>query len=111
MSDRLDFGEVVLPAWKLELSSQQSIPFREVESEHGTRAAYMQQDVAFVRTWVRKHRYGESGDYGSYSVDVVWPDGETATWLFDRHVGWPVEVGNEDRDWHGEWMRNYGKGA
>lgn len=107
MSNVLDFGEVILPNWKLELSSQQAVPFREVEAEHGIRAAFMLHDINYIRTWVRKHRYGESGDYGQYRVEVVWPNGETAIWEFDQHVGWPVEDG-KTRDWREEWVKFYG---
>jgi len=107
VSNVLDFGEVVLPNWKLELSSQQAVPFREVESEHGTRAAFLIHDINFARTWIRKHRYGETGEYSTYRIEAVWPNGETADWTFDQSVGWPLEDG-KPRDWKSEWEKHYG---
>lgn len=103
----LDFGEVILPDWKLELSSQQAVPFREVAAQHGVRAAYLLLDINYIRTWVRKRRYGESGDPGMYRVVPTWPNGDTAEWIFDHTVGWPTE-GGEVRDWQADWEQNFG---
>ncbi|AHL18559.1 hypothetical protein ISF9_089 [Microbacterium phage vB_MoxS-ISF9] len=108
MSDVLDLGEVEIPGWRSLMSSQQAVPFREVESRHGIRAAYIIHDINHVRSWIRRRRYGEAdGPACVYRVLVKWPGGEEAVWEFDHTVGWPRENGQE-RDWHAEWMKNFG---
>lgn len=108
MSGVLDLGEVHIPAWRSEMGSQQAVPFREVEARLGIRAAYSMHDISHVRSAVRRRRYGESDDDTTiYRVNVVWPDESEAVWEFDRTVGWPRENG-EARDWHAEWLQNFG---
>lgn len=111
MTDVLDLGEVEIPQWKGYMSSQQAVPFREVEASQGPRVAYMLHDITHVRSWVRARRYGEADDPSKlYRVTVKWPSGETATWDFDHTVGWPIEDGVV-RDWRAEWKQNYGGAA
>lgn len=105
----LDLGEVILPEWKDLMSSPRSyIPFREAENTKGYRSAFMLHDVAFVRSAVRRRRYGEAeGTYDWYRADVVWPNGETAVWTFDGTIGWPVEDGKAV-DWKARWIHTFG---
>lgn len=108
MSDVLDLGEVEIPHWRGQLSSQQAVPFREIEARRGLRSAYLLHDINYVRTQIRRRRYGEAyGPSTHYKVTVTWPNKDTAVWMFDGAVGWPEEVGNS-HDWHAEWMQNYG---
>lgn len=109
--DVLDLGEVDIPLWTSLMNGRNYIPFREVENAHGPRSAFMLHDINFVRTCIRKRRYGESSDpTKTYRIQVNWPNGETAEWEFDHTVAWPREDG-EARDWRGEWMRNFGGAA
>lgn len=103
----LDLGEVSLPQWRDELGAAQAIAFREVESAHGARSAYALQDITFVRTWIRKRLYGEHERAGVYVVQPTWVDGHSERWEFDESIGWPT-VNGEVRDWHSEWMSNFG---
>lgn len=103
----LDLGEVSLPSWRDELGAQQAVAFREVESQHGQRAAFALQDVNYVRTWIRKRLYGEHERAEAYVVQPSWVDGYSERWEFDRNIGWPT-VGGEVRDWHQQWMQNFG---
>lgn len=103
----LDLGEVALPSWRDELLSSQAIPFREVEAQHGVRAAFALQDINYVRTWIRKRLYGEHERAEAYAVTPTWVDGYSESWEFDKDIGWPT-VNGEVRDWHREWMQNYG---
>lgn len=108
MSDVLDLGEVDIPLWRSYMGSQQAVPFREVEANQGPRAAYMLHDINYVRSWIRRRRYGEADKPSSiYRVLVKWPNGDEAIWEFDSSVGWPKEDGKE-RDWHGQWLENFG---
>lgn len=105
MEKILDFGDVVLPNWteNMEMARKKSIV--PTLSEHGYRAAFMLDDITYVRTWVRNYRRGEhiEGRADGYRVNVIWPNGDEAEWQFDTHVGWPLE-GGVKRDWHSEWL-------
>ncbi|QYC54216.1 hypothetical protein SEA_WELCOME_99 [Microbacterium phage Welcome] len=103
----LDLGEVSLPSWRDEMGAQQAIAFREVESRHGGRAAYALQDINYVRTWIRKRLYGEHERADAYKVRPTWVNGESDSWEFGQEIGWPT-VNGEVRDWHAEWMNNFG---
>lgn len=105
----LDLGEVVLPDWKEQMASPRLyVPFREAESKGGPALAFMLHDVAFVRAVVRRRRYGEDeGKYDWYRAEVVWPNGETAMWMFDGTVGWPKEDG-EQIPWRERWVKAFG---
>lgn len=104
----LDLGEVAIPDWKERMSSPRSyIPFREAESVGGPRAAFMLHDVAFVRSAIRRRRYGEAdGEYDWYRAEVIWPNGETAFWTFDRTIGWPTEDGFR-HGWRDRWLKTF----
>lgn len=108
MADVLDLGEVEIPDWSQVMNARSYIPFREVAHRRGDRAAFLLHDIAYVRSCVRRRRYGEAYEPSHlYRVQVSWPNGETATWEFDHTVGWPTEDGKA-RDWRGEWMQNFG---
>lgn len=103
----LDLGEVEIPNWSEEMGARNYIPFREVEHSKGLRAAFIRHDVNFVRSYIRKMRYGEAFEPSkTYRIHVIWVDGETAIWEFDHTIGWPVEDG-EPKAWHQEWLDNF----
>lgn len=108
----LELGEVEIPDWSSEMSMRNYIAFRESEKNYGPRIAFMLHDIAFVRTWVRKQRYGEGdGPTVTYRAQVKWAKtGEAAVWEFDHTVGWPVEDGKR-RDWRAEWKKYHGGAA
>lgn len=107
----LEMGEVEIPDWSAEMSVKNYIAFRESEHAHGPRIAFMLHDITFVRSWLRKRRYGEGFDPEKfYAVTVKWKStGETARWVFDHTVGWPVED-SVPKDWRAEWKK-YHSGA
>lgn len=103
MDDVLDLGEVVIPNWAESMKPRDYIPFRELMNAHGPRVAFMMHDIKFVRSSIRKRRYGEIEPVKGYKVSPLWPNGETATWEFDLTIGWPTEDGRI-RNWRKDWV-------
>lgn len=83
MNDVLDFGELVIPY----LSGHWPL-----------------YEVNYVRTWVRRHRYGEADKPDGYRVLVTRMNGAVEEWTFSPSVGWPLVDGTEV-DWGSEWMK------
>lgn len=82
MTDVLDFGEVVIPY----LSGRWPL-----------------YEVNYVRTWIRKHRYGEVDKPSDYRVLVTRMNGAVEEWTFTPSVGWPLVDGVEV-DWDSQWL-------
>lgn len=62
-------------------------------------------EVNYVRTWVRKQRYGEDTKNRPefYDVQVTRLDGEVQAWRFASNIGWPI-IDGEVLDWNAVWM-------
>lgn len=103
MTETLHLGQVEIPDWSLVYGSRQRASFSQFVKENGIRRAYLMSDIAFVRSTVMQMLYGESEAASEYSIDVVWPNGEAATWTFDRAIGYPIEDG-EIVDWKSAWL-------
>lgn len=84
-SEVLDFGELTIP--------------RPGVTVTGT-SLY---ETTFVRTWIRKHRYGEADKPTGYRVEVTRLSGVVEEWTFDSSISWPL-VDGAVYDWDAEWL-------
>lgn len=70
----------------------------------------MLDQLTVVRNYVRKgfdaHRRDVNGEFVTeVSVEVGWLNGDIETLVFDKFVGYPVQIDGKkpDRDWMAEW--------